>query len=317
MVRSIQVRVAQAADAGNVSRIARDNPGRHFEGTEFWVQATIVTPELSLVLEDHGKVVGWTMAYPDSPLSGDARKLRFNLMVDSEVQGRGLGNTLLQALGEAARTLEVQQLRAMAWTGEMNALSFLRRHGFEEHHRMTFSRVNVAQVDLDRLEASLTKVSMRGVTVHSYLLPGLTDEGLWEELTPVHNAVMASMPPYFDDPPVSSTTHELEDFVNASQYPDLPGILFIGRDAGGVVAYATAYRDADRIHQGLTGVHPFFRRMGLALALKALVFQYAQSQDVAVVDTGYQSNNVPIAELNRSLGFELEKAELRLWKKLA
>lgn len=181
---------------------------------------------------------------------------------------------------------------------------------------MILSRVGVSEGNVTCMEAGLAGAVKQGFSFQSCPLRGSDDESFWEELNSVHNAVMASMPLYFDDPPGVSTPDGFRRFVNGGQYPNLDGRLFVARHGSDLVGYATVYVDGDRLHQGFTGVHPSFRRRDVALGLKALVFRFASTHDLDSVHTGSRSNNPPMLQLNRSLGFQEEQAELRLWKKL-
>lgn len=63
--------------------------------------------------------------------------------------------------------------------------------------------------------------------------------------------------------------------------------------------------DPGRLYQGMTGVHPDFRGLGLAKWLKCelLVSIYREFPNFEVIDTDCNVLNTPIQKLNESLGF--------------
>jgi ribosomal protein S18 acetylase RimI-like enzyme len=315
MIGAMLIRRAESADLGDVLEISSHNTGRPFEGPEFWKNVTSSRPDLSLVGTDETQVWGWAMAWPDS--GSDWDKLRFNLMVRPGLHRRGLGRVLLTELQSAASHAGAVQLRCRAGDDETEAAAFLVASGFEEHHRMVFSSVAVSEADTSRAEAGLARATASGFTFAEYTLAGAPRPDFWAQLNDVHNAVVASMTPYYDDSPGISTPEGLRDFVAGGQYPDRQGRLFLVSQGPQFVGYSSVYHDGELLLQGLTGVHPDARRLGLALGLKALVLRYAKEHGFRYLNTGNRSNNPPILALNRSLGFREYRAELRFWKRLA
>jgi ribosomal protein S18 acetylase RimI-like enzyme len=310
MKTDLQIRNATIDDLSSVSTIASSILERRFEGLEFWIGVTRRRPELSWVAETEGHVRGWALAWPD--LRGTAAKLRFNLMVDPGSQGLGLGRALLRELEHAAVVGGASQMRISADLNETNAIKFLVADGFEEHHRMIFSRLFMNQVQFARLDAALSE--SQGFVLRDYPVAEQGESSFWEQLSELHNAVMASMAPYYDDLPIVSTPQGFQSFVKNEQYPGMDGRIFVIGDRSVLLGYATAYREGNHLHHGLTGVHPDFRGRRVGLALKRAVLRYASEFGCESVETGNRSNNPEILELNRSLGFREERVELRLWK---
>jgi ribosomal protein S18 acetylase RimI-like enzyme len=237
--------------------------------------------------------------------------------VHPDARGLGIGRALLQRLTEAAQASGVQQLRARAGNHEAAAIRFLQSNGFIEHHRTVFSRLDLDDADLVRARAALDSCRAEGVQFDELLLePEAVDEERWRELSALQNAVLLSMPPYYDDPPIQGTGESFRRFITQEQFPGLSGRLFLASDRGRLAGFATVAQEGDVLHHGLTCVHPDARRRGLALSLKALIFDYARQQGVRCLDTGNRSNNEPIRALNRSLGYKEQHSELCFWKHL-
>ncbi len=73
--------------------------------------------------------------------------------------------------------------------------------------------------------------------------------------------------------------------------------------------------DGEQLETGYTGVHPEYRRRGIATALKTRCIQYAQEHAFKTIVTGNDITN-PMYQLNLQLGFKPTPAELLYEMKL-
>jgi GNAT superfamily N-acetyltransferase len=309
-----RIRPAKADDGESIQQIAAANPAHHFEGLDSWQSRTSQYPDLSLLAEVAGGPSGWILAWPDS--HDDASRLRVSLMTYGDTDPN-LSHALLESLETAALTTGALQLRARANSQETALLALLADHGFQEHHRMIFSRLVLSEADVDRAEAALARAESLGYDFVDAPVTGAEEPDFWKRLSDVHNAVLLTMPQYYDDDPQGQfSVPEVQAFIGGGQFPELHGRIFLARRGGDIAGYSTVYHQGASLHQGLTGVDPPHRSRGLALALKALIIRYAKQRGAEFIDTGNRSDNPPILELNRSLGFVQERAELRLWKQL-
>jgi GNAT superfamily N-acetyltransferase len=79
---------------------------------------------------------------------------------------------------------------------------------------------------------------------------------------------------------------------------------------------ANENQDREHLGTGYTGVHPDYRRRGIATVLKARCIQCAQELGVKTIATGNDSAN-PMYQLNLQLGFKPVPGDLLYEMRLA
>ena len=82
--------------------------------------------------------------------------------------------------------------------------------------------------------------------------------------------------------------------------------VFIAKIRTRYVGYTYLVRDAhhtERLLQCMTGVHPEWRRQGIATALKACTLEYVQCQGYQTIVTHNHGANAAILTLNAKVGF--------------
>jgi GNAT superfamily N-acetyltransferase len=110
------------------------------------------------------------------------------------------------------------------------------------------------------------------------------------------------------------TYQPFETFVRSVfEYPGfLPEIFFVAVDKGRYVGQSDLVdekQDREHLGTGYTGVHPDYRRRGIATALKVRCIQAAKELGVKTISTGNDQTN-PMYQLNLQLGFRPMPGEL-------
>jgi mycothiol synthase len=68
------------------------------------------------------------------------------------------------------------------------------------------------------------------------------------------------------------------------------------------------------LYQGLTGVQPAYRRLGLGLAMKLRAIAYAQSNGYTRIYAENDAKNIPMLAMNKRLGY-VRKPDLITFQK--
>jgi phosphinothricin acetyltransferase len=135
----VVVRIATTADAVSVARIYNyhvDLGGSTFDAThwnESQVKSLLTTslPEVWLVADDGGSVVGWASARHYSLRHGYRFTLETAIYLDPSMIGRGIASTLQSALERSCVSQRIHHLVAKIVTSNQRSMAFHYRHGYE------------------------------------------------------------------------------------------------------------------------------------------------------------------------------------------
>lgn len=172
----ILVRRAQTSDAAAVTRIMGD-PGVYpglmqvpHPSLERWQRrlaehAERDLPDLLLLAEHAGRVVGSSGLHPVGPATRRRHVMTLGISVLPEAQGRGVGSALMQAMvDQADRWLQVLRLELQVYADNAQAIALYRKFGFvlEGRHPAYAMRDGVY----------VESLSMGRMHPHPPLLPG-------------------------------------------------------------------------------------------------------------------------------------------------
>lgn len=137
----ITIRRATVDDAAAFARIMGDAdvyPGLMqlpYTSTEVWrerLAEALPAPDLRLVAERGGEVVGTAGMHTGRPIVRRRHVLSLGISVASEAQGRGVGSALMQAMCDYAdRWAHVLRLELTVFVDNAPAIALYRKFGFE------------------------------------------------------------------------------------------------------------------------------------------------------------------------------------------
>ena len=161
------IRIAKPADAALLADLARrtfhdayagSNPlptdlqvhmARHFG--ERQQGAELADPAATtLVVEQDGVAIGYALLAADDPpesVAGVAPIQIRRFYLDQAWTGRGVAQTLMTAVEQAARRREGRTLWLVAWNRNFRALAFYRKCGFQEVGTMPYLFGNTVEID--------------------------------------------------------------------------------------------------------------------------------------------------------------------------
>lgn len=296
-------------DAPLVAALSRGVGAARPETEEFWRKAAEETEaSRCFVAEDETThaVIGYISARPDLPARPDILKFRLFLGVAEAHRGQGVASHLYQTLLDQAQKLGTEAFRTrVRLPQEPGLFAFWKQRGFREDHRMA------------HLERDITLQDRELPVPDNLPIVTLTEElrrnpTCAEEIVALENLCYADTPYYAGDPFVPAT---VEQFKQVRADPlILPDGFFLAVREGQYVGLSYVAKDPEdpkRLVQRYTGVHPSYRRQGVALVLKHAVLRYASLQ-------GYKRTKTTTASpgmlaLNLRLGYVPVAEELRLY----
>lgn len=295
------------ADAAQVQSAV--NPERKFTADEVrHFDEKVLTPPLTnlkVVCEDRStsRAIGFGYLFTDIE-SRDPLSLWAEVVVAPSHQARGIGLALAEALDREARRLGVRQLYAGARTTDLRAVHFLNLQGFTVRARTWRSRLEVSSAVIPRDRTD--ELRRQGFTFATLEQENVEDPRLLRELYELTVATSADEPRLGPYTPVT-----LEQFIERDlRGPGfLPGAFFLAKRAGRLVGSSALRRIelvAGALHQSFTGTRREIRGLGVATELKRRGVEYARAHGYREIQTGNDSRNLPMLEINRRMGYQPE-----------
>lgn len=198
-------------------------------------------------------------------------------------------------------------------------IALLQSIGFEEVMRHPISKLDVEAFDATPYEELLNRVRASGIEIQSLSKIQQTDPNWMRNIYELDEAAFKTMPSVAE-----VTGRSYEDYVNRFAHPGFdPATWFIAVDKSAspksrYVGLSTLQFDPENpetMDQGFTGVHPDYRRRGIATALKVHAIAFAKERGGKFIETGNADRN-PMYLLNLMLGFEPLPAWVNMVKKL-
>ncbi len=273
-------------------------------------------PRIVLVAEEGGlggkRLAGVATAGQD-PMAHREGKLKIDLRVPPDLQGRGTGKALYEALMERLAPLHPTELLTEVWATLERPIRFVRERGFVEAWQRIDFTLDVKGFDFTRYEGLEERVSALGIAIKTYA--GLErdprrleklwdlDRELWQDV-PYGEAVTRPGLERFEKELVLSP-----DFLPEACFVAVCGDAFAGYS---LLLQGKGYYDTD-----MTGVRREYRGRGLATLLKIYGIRYAQDHGGCELRTVNDSVNTAMLALNEKLGYKRQGATIRFVKKEA
>lgn len=196
------------------------------------------------------------------------------------------------------------------------SIRFVLRCGFEQVGHDLHSELDVSEFDGTRFAQAERGLQEQGIEIVAYHELVARDPDFLRKFYDLSCLSMLDMPAggVRTFPPFE---HFARTRTQATSF--LPDFFFMALDKGRYVGQSDlADEKQDRRHlgTGYTGVHPDYRRRGIATVLKARCIQRAKELGVKTIATGNDSTN-PMYQLNLQLGFKPVPGDLLFEMRLA
>lgn len=223
--------------------------------------------------------------------------------VRPEYQQRGIGSALYEAILQGLQPHNPIALRASASEDRPETVKFLEKRGFHEVIRDIPSELDVQAFDLARFTGQEDRAHSHGIEIKT--LQSLEDDPNrnqklydldWEMSMSVPGDLAAGMGrrglDQYVEYAISGPSANPEGFFVAVKGDEYIGLSHVLTSEKGVSLY-----------QGLTGVKPPYRRLGLGLAMKLRCIAFAKASGYGTIKAENDAKNIPMLSMNEKLGF--------------
>ncbi len=236
------------------------------------------------------------------------RQFYVSVDVRPEARGRGVGGGLYEALLAQLSAFEVGLLKAETLENHERAREMLVRRGFELVLREPVSRVQVAEVALERFAERVGRAAkaVRIITRAAFLAED--PEHAMRRYWALHMETRKDMPRVG-----TATEVPFEAFMRRMEIPGLNAeASFVALDGEllvGCTELVMPPADPSALRVAYTGVLRSHRRRGIAMALKVRALEFALEVGAQTIQTDNEENN-PMYQINLKLGFVPQPAWL-------
>ena len=234
--------------------------------------------------------------------------------VRPECQRRGIGSRLFETILHGLRPFNPIALRSTATEDRTQSKHFLEQRGFKEVIRDVRSELNVQSFDLSRFSRLEDRFHADGIQIRT--LPELIDDpDRNQKLYDLDWELSLSVP---GDLAAGIGRRGLDQYVEyaiTGPYA-LPEGFFVAVKGDEYIglSHVLSREKGVSLYQGLTGVKPQYRRLGIGLALKARAIAYAKVTGHITIVAENDAKNIPMLALNERLGY-IRKPDLITFEK--
>lgn len=234
-----------------------------------------------------------------------------------ERRSQGIGTTLFETLMQGLKPFDPLALRAFASQDQPASIRFLEKLGFREVIRDIESELDVQAFDMSSFATHAERFQEKGIQIKT--LPQLeNDPGRNEKLYDLDWEISMSVP---GDLAAGMGRRGLDKYVDyAISGPNvLPDGFFIavkGEEYIGL-SHVLSTEKGVSLYQGLTGVQPAYRGLGLGMALKLRVIAFARANGYLRIRAENDARNIPMLTMNEKLGYVRKPDMITFQKEMA
>ena len=248
------------------------------------------------------QVVG-VAAYNQSVWFNHPQKFMLWIGVRPENQRCGIGSRLYETVMHALQPFDPMALRTTATEDLLQSRRFLEKRGFQEVIRDIRSELNVQSFDLSRFTGLENRFQGLGIQIKT--LPELeSDPDRNQKLYDLDWEISLSVP---GDLAAGIGRRGLDKYVEyAIEGPYvLPEGFFVAVKGDEYIglSHVLSLEKGVSLYQGLTGVRPPYRHLGIGLAMKLRVIAYAQATGHKTIKAENDAKNSPMLAMNEKLGY--------------
>jgi len=234
--------------------------------------------------------------------------------VRPEHQRCGIGSMLYEAIMHGLQPLDPIALRATATEDLIQSKRFLEYRGFREVIRDIRSELDVQAFDLSRFANLDDRFRAKGIEIKT--LPELeNDADRDRKLYDLDWEMSLAVP---GDLAAGIGRRGLDQYVEyAIKGPSaLPEGFFVAVKGDEYIglSHVLSLEKGVSLYQGLTGVQPQYRRLGIGLAMKVRAIAYAKTTGHTVIKAENDAKNSPMLAMNQRLGY-IRKPDLITFEK--
>lgn len=259
------------------------------------------------VAELNGKRVGHVI-YMEPWWSQEKGTIFFDIMVHPDHQKKGIGKAIFDHVLDDIKDFDLKALTTKSREDQANALTFVKKLGFEQTMRMPRSFLNLETFDASRFASIYDEMASHNIQIFTMAELKETDPQWKEKLYELRWQIIKDVPS--PEPREKPTFEEFEKF-SLGQPKLEPKCNFIATDGDEYVGFSNLWpgENPDKIDTGLTGVARSHRRKGICMALKLRGFEFAKAYGAKCIETENEENN-PMYQINLRFGFEPQPAWL-------
>ncbi len=267
------------------------------------------------VVYEKDRIVG-TGSFDQSFWFAHPQKFIIWLGVLPEFQRGGIGSALYETILQGLQPYDPLALRSTAKEDNPQSLRFLEKRGFREVIRDIPSTLDVQAFELARFSG--LEDGFRDQDIRIKTLPELADDPERNrKLYDLDWDLSLSVP---GDLAAGIGRRGLEKYVEyaitgPSAIPEAFFVAVKGDEYIGL-SHVLAMEKGVSLYQGLTGVKPPYRRLGIGLALKIRAISYAQANGYRLILAENDAKNLPMLAMNARLGYVCQPASITFEKNI-
>jgi mycothiol synthase len=260
---------------------------------------------LQLVAERDRLVVGWGevahMWWAYHP-----RKFVLQLNVDPSSQQRGIGSHLYAALMDGLASWSPMLVGAQTRATRPSSVAFLTHRGFAEHHRRWEACLVLSEARVERFVGAYERMAQQHIEIVTFAEErARRGQQLFRDLFDLEVSAQRDEPG-FDLGGLSFERFVVNELETGDLLEDGSVLALAGKQLIGVCRLGLVSSSPSHLHIGFTGVHPEYRRRGIASALKLRTVEYGQMHRFDGIRTENDISNAAMLHINMALGFQLE-----------